>query len=456
MKNNIKHSPTFLIGFLALFMAITSCNEQRDFGVEILPKDDLITIKNVVFEDEISSFTFTDDSVRTDEAANSLLGSFYDPEFGITTIDFASQFRLISFPDYGVSPVADSILLYLYYRGIYGDTLTEQNFKVYELESALDIDKDYYHDVDLKSLTSGVPIGEADYIPKVSLDTAYADTLYQVLTIPLDISLAEKLLNADSTDMINNDAFLEYFKGLYIETETLTEEGGTILTLDAASTSIFQGSALVMYYNNEEIRGLSDGDSSITMPFIISEFSARVNRFTHDYSGTPFEDNLNEEGAQDSLIYIQATGGLKSRILIEDLISWQDSVGIAINKAELIFQIDTIPYEVQSILETSPFPLDFMPPLQLLLTMVDENGREFLPIDYVFSPLFYGGYLRPDFTYHFNMTQHLQEIIDGNAENYGFYLTPANKNSEANRVIIKGSNSTTGIKLLITYSRFTN
>ena len=320
----------------------------------------------------------------------------------------------------------------------------------------MNIDDDYYQDTDLKSLASDFLLGEIEYTPKVILDTIYLDTTYQLISIPLDISLAEKLISADSTDMINNDVFLEYFRGLYIESEKLTEEGGAILTLDAASSDVFQGSAMVLYYNNEEIRELSGGDSSLTMPFVISDFSARVNSFAHDYSNTPFEGNLNQEVGADSLIYVQATGGLKSRILIDNLISWQDSVNVAINKAELIFQIDTIPFVSQSIFETAPFPLDFFPPLQLLLTIVDENGKEFLPIDYYFSPLFYDGYLRADFTYHFNITQHLQEIIAGNAGNYGFYLTPANKNSEANRVILKGSKSETGVKLLITYSKFTN
>ncbi len=456
MKKSIKYNPQFLIGFLALFIAITSCNEPSNFGIEVFPKNDLITVKNVVIEDEISSFTFRDDSVQTDEPAKNLLGSFNDPKFGSTTIDFATQFRLQFFPDYGESPQADSIKLYLYYRSIYGDTITTQKLKVYELESPLDVDADYYQNVDLKSFASNYLLGEIELIPKVSLDTVYADTSYQLITIPLDISLAEKLITADSTQMINNDVFLEYFKGLYVETEVLTEEGGTILYLDAVSSSSFQGSALVVYYNNEEIREIAEGDSSLTMPFVVTSYSARVNSYTHDYSNTPFEDNLNQEIEEDSLIYVQATGGLKSRILIDNLISWRDSVNVAINKAELIFQVDTIPLEGQSILDTASYPFDFAPPQQLLLTVVDENGKEFLPRDYYFSPTFYGGYLGADYTYHFNITQHLQEILDGNTDNYGFYLTPSNKNSEANRVVLKGSSSETGIKLLVTYSKFAN
>jgi hypothetical protein len=147
---------------------------------------------------------------------------------------------------------------------------------------------------------------------------------------------------------------------------------------------------------------------------------------------------------EDSLIYVQATGGLKAHVLIDELSSWRDSVNTAVNKAELIFQIDTIVSQVHK----------YRPPLQMLFTIVDSTGVERLPVDYVFNPSFYGGGLRSDYTYHFTITQHIQEIIIGNAQNYGFYLTPAQKNNEANRVVLKGGSSATGIKLIITYSKY--
>ena len=444
MKNNIKYNYWFVFGFVALILAFLGCNKHDEFGIETLPKNDLITIKNIVIKDDISSFTFREDSIRTDEPIKNLLGSIDDPVFGITDIDFATQFRLQAFPGYGESPQPDSIKLYLYYRLFYGDTVTAQKFRVYELDSPIDIDAEYNQYVDLKSMASDQLLGEIEYTPIVKQDSVTGDTLFQLITIPLDISLAEKLLNADSTDMINNDVFLEYFKGLLIETEQVSDEGGTILYLEAASSSTFQGSALVLYYNNEEVRELAVGDTSISMPFIISGFSARVNSIDHDYTDTPFGDDINTQTGEDSLIYVQSTGGLKSNILIDNLSSWKDSVNTAINKAELVFQIDTIASDVHN----------FAPPAQLLFTVIDSTGTEYLPIDYVFSPTFYGGYLMSDYTYRFNITQHMQEIIKGTIGNFGFFLTPANKNNEANRVVLKGSNSETGIKLIITYSKY--
>ena len=453
MKRKINNK--YLITVLTLVVTgstvFWSCKDFSDLGMELLPSTDLINVSSKVIKDDISAFTHTEDSVQTDEASKSLLGSINDPVFGNTTIDLAAQFRLVSFPDYGVNPVADSIKLFLYYRFLYGDTVTPQKIRVYELESSLDVDATYYHDTDLKQMASAYPLAEYVFTPTVELDSTTKDTLYQLLEIPLDMMLAEKLIGADSTDVANNDAFLQFFKGLYFESEPLTEDGGTILTLEAASNSSFQGSALAVFYNNDSNRVKTKPDT-LLMPYVISEFSARVNRFTHDYSGTAFEANLNSVTSQDSLIYIQATGGLQSKIFIENLSNWKDSVTLrgpdtisyGINKAELVFQIDT------TISDVKKFP----PPEQLLFTVIDSVGGEYLPVDYVFSPDFYGGGLNSDYTYRFNITQHFQQIIDGEVANNGFYLTSAWKNSEASRVVLKGSGSKTGIRLIITYSKF--
>lgn len=444
MKRNIRLHYRILFLTAVLSLAISSCKDETDLGMELLPSSDLVEVKNLVEKNSISSYTYTEDSIQTDEAAKSLLGNFDDPVFGNTTIDFAAQFRLQTYPEYGANPVADSVKLYMYYRIVYGDTVTPQTFKVYELESPLDVDQDYYQDTDLKALASDNLLGEVQFTPEVRIDSASTDTFYQLITIPLDISLGEKLVSADSMQMINNDVFLEYFKGLYIESEKENDEGGSLLTLEASSSSNFQGSALVVYYNNDENKNAEEPDTLLT-PYVITPFSARVNSIEHDYTGTEFFDGLNEDTSEDSLIYVQATGGLRSKIYIDDLTPWKDSVNTAINRAELVFQIDTIASEVDK----------YPPPSQLLFTVLDEKGDEFLPVDYLFSPAFYGGALNTEnYTYRFNITQHLQQIIDGEAENNGFFLTTARKSSEANRVVLKGSNSNTGIRLVVTYSKF--
>ena len=199
-----------------------------------------------------------------------------DPEFGKTSIDLAAQFRLQFYPDYGTNPVVDSVKLFLYYRGVYGDTVTPQTFRVYELESSLDVDEEYFQDVNLKSYASNESIGEIVYTPQVRVDSTSSDTLFSLITIPLDNSIGEKLVNADSLQMINNDVFLEFFKGLYIESLKEENDGGGILQLYAASSSNFQGSALVVYYNNDENIAEEEPDTLLNQ-YVITPFSYQVN-----------------------------------------------------------------------------------------------------------------------------------------------------------------------------------
>lgn len=452
VKQKINFKFRIFAPIIVILIMLAACEDTGDLGMELLPSSDLIEVRNLVEKDNFSAYIFTEGPIRTDEPSKSLLGSFYDPVFGITTINFATQFRLMDVPDYGTNPVADSVRLYLYYRLVYGDTVTPQTFKVYELQDPIfsdttstaggSYDYPYYQDVDLKALTSDFLLGQKTYTPVVRQDSASRDTFYQQISIPLDVSLGQKLVNASEEQMADNEVFLDYFKGLLIESESQTAPGGSILTLEAVYSNEWQGSALVVYYDNDENR---DVDTTLLYPYLISPFSARVNSIEHDYSVTAFGANLNMETEEDSLIYVQPTGGLKSKIVIDELSSWRDSANVAINKAELVFQIDTLVSEVDN----------YPPPSQLLFTFINDEGEENLPADYWFDPIFYGGFLNTrDYTYRFNITQHLQQIIDGQVQNDGFFLTTAIKNSQANRVVLKGGTSQTGIRLIITYSKF--
>jgi hypothetical protein len=417
-----------------------ACNDPGDVGMELLPTSDLVRVGSKVDKELIRAYTFIDDSVRSDEASTSLLGSFHDPVFGNTTIDLAVQLRLTSFPNFGSNPVADSIKFFFYYYTVYGDTSTVQKLRFYELTEPIDPDVNYYGTYDLARHASSLPLAEYSFKPKVQLDTVFKDTVYQLVGVKLDKSLAQKLISADSLDMVNNESFLRYFKGLYIQPEKVSQ-GGAIVSLDMIPTSTFQGSALVLYYHNK-VPNPTKADTT-SRAYFITSFSARVNSFKHDYTQTAFYQNLNKETAVDSLIYVQSTGGLKSKIIIPGLENWRDSTNIAINKAELIFQVDTTASDFRK------YPL----PTQLLLTYANNNGVELLPRDYFFYGPYYGGYLQSDFTYRFNITQHLQTIIKGTNNNNGFYLTPYYKNNEMRRAVIKGSTSAQGIRFVVTYSK---
>jgi len=438
-------------GFAFALMVITflSCtNDSSITGLGLLPTGDLVRVGKVT-DSNIQSFVVNDEKQRTDEPRFNLLGTFNDPVFGKTTADFANQYRLTGYPGFTKSDQIDSLVLYTAYKQIYGDTITPQIFKVYELATDLPYDGKFYQDADLKGMSYSEVLAEKRYIPKFrkdSLTNLYAstkllpkDTVSQEISFKLSSTLINKLLAADSVTNSKNDLFLQYFKGLYIEAGNLNSGGTLMKTV---------GSGLMMYYH------IANDTIQHSYVYTNNKTASSVSRFTHDYSQTAFFPHLNKETVQDSLIYLQTSGGLRVKVLIPNLGIWSkiipamannpDTTRLAINKAELIFTLDTIQSE----------PLKYLPSEQLVFSAIASDGKTYLPTDYFFSPAYFGGgYNILDHTYRFNITQHIKDVITKKKTNYGFYLETSFKNSIARRLVLKGATSKTGIKLEITYSK---
>lgn len=444
VKNSITNILRLVTGLILIASVFTACEDRNDLGIQLLPNSDLINVQEVEVSDEISAYTYTEESLVS-SGGQSLLGSMNDPDFGSTHIDFAAQVRLLDFPDFGTDPVVDSVKFRFYFKEVYGDTITEQTFKVYELEETLNEDLDYKQDIDLKSMASDHLLGEVTLLPRVLLDSTGTDTLYQLVSIPLDVSIGEKLMNIDSTDLGIIDTFLNVFKGVYIESERVNGEIGNLISLSS------EGMGLQLFYNNQENIDKDTAAQTLSVSYFVTEFSARVNSIEHDYTGTEFGANLNQEVEEGDLLYIQPTGGLKSKFYIDGLENWKDSIVVngtdtikyGINRAELVFQIDTVASDLKN----------FPPPSNLLFTFIDDDGEEKVTRDWAFNP-YHGGVLSDGYVYRFNITMHLQDIINGRYKNNGFYLSTGRQLADPNRVILEGTGEKNGVQLNITYTKF--
>lgn len=464
MKKILETIFKFVFGFALIAFTLGSCTETiSDAGLGMLPTGDLVKIGKVTERSSIKAYTFTDQKQRTDKPAYNLLGTFNDPVFGKTIADFACQFRIPEYPDFSKNAKIDSLVLYFRYREVYGDTETKQRFRVYELNSDLDYDKKYYQDIDLKGMSNSTLLAEKFYTPKFKLfhdsiktptttgssKLTPKDTVIQELSIKLSSTFINKLMSADSATWADNDKFVRFFKGIYLEAGDLTQ-GGALMKI----TTQFGGPYLVFHYHNDE-------KDSLSYTLLMNKASAaRVNRFSHDYSKTAFASILDKETSPASKIYVQTTGGLRSKITIGNLNSWSklipaiantsDTNYVTLNKAELIFQIDTTITDVAK----------YRPHDRLLLAAISNDTEN--PIynlsDYIFSPAYFGGYYNSvDKTYRFNIAKHIQEVLDKKKgkENLGFYLESSTKNSIYRRVALEGAVTDTqksGIRLEVTYS----
>ncbi len=432
LKNSYSKINTVL-GTLFLFILLLAGCKKGDetLGIDLLPGTSTFVSRSYLEQNSITAYTFTDDKIRSDRPALSFTGSFNDPLYGRTDGSFAAQFRLPYHPDYDGSSSVDSLVLILSYKSVYGDTLNPQTLKVYELDGSLKYDAKYLSSFHPKNIASGTLLGSASFIPKFRVNTAQRDTTEQFIRIRLNPSFAEKLLAVDSLAMISNDVFLETFKGLYIEAEPVGRKGALV--------GIIHNSAeLSMNYH-------TDTKDSLSFSYKISSNSAVVPGFVHDYSNSAFFSNLNKEQVQDSLLFIQPLGGTKVKVNVPSLTSWADSSDYLINKATLYFHVDTLLTDMQR----------FGIPSRIYLKIIDSDGDEVFPKDSELSSSYYGGYYSSESaTYSFNITQHLQQIIDGEVSNTTFYLVHSDRNGIANRVVLKGGTSSLPMELLINYTRY--
>lgn len=407
--------------FFLLAVVFSSC--KKDFstlGLDLQPGSDKI---NGISLDTVTlkSFTTKEDSLSTDERTFSLLGSYTDPIFGRTDASFLSQIRLsTSNVTFGTSPVADSIVLYLDYSSYYGDTNTLQNVSVYELENDVFIDSSYYSNLNIANfIPNNLLLANQDYYPKPN-DTSIA--------IKLDISLANKLVNADPDSLIDNTVFLKLFKGIYVKTQSILSNGA-IIYFDLISAR----SKVTLYYHNST--------DTLKFDFLINSSCARVNLFKHDYTTSTINTVIGDSLTNDSLIYLQAMSGLMSKIKMPYLSSLKNDSSIAIVKAELIIPVNN--YDATF----------YKTPTKLLLVGYNSSGSyEFLP-DYLVNSSYFGGaFYASDSTYRFNISRYVQQLVDNSRTDYGMALFVNENRVSANRVILRGPKcKNNGMRLSITY-----
>ena len=427
-----------LTGAILLLLVVAWGCKQGDqtLGVDLLPGVKILDTRYHQEKTSISTSVYTDTKIRVDRPKYNLLGSFNDPVFGRTDASFVAQFRLPFYRAFLPTAAIDSAVLIMTYKTIYGDTVSSQNLQVYELASSLNYEAKYLSSFNVGNLAATEPIGTGNFIPKFRTDSTKVDTTTQVIRVRLKNSFGSSLLGIDSLNLASSDLFLNVFKGLYIRSTPISRKGTLVSIINAPMANTTESNPRIfLYYHDAKSDTRSYGCE-------ITANSANVASYVHDYSNAKFYTNLNKENNTDSLIYIQPTGGIKSKILVPSLSTWKDSANYAINKATLTFHADTIMSDSRR----------YEMPKRLYLTL-DSLGTEIFPADTKLSSSYYGGfYDATTATYSFNVTQHLQQIITGKKQNYAFYLVQSERNFSAKRVVLKGLGSSKPVELNIAYT----
>jgi hypothetical protein len=401
----ISKTLTYFSFLFLLLISLNSCYKPAGkIGDEIQPEQSKL---KVYYSDTTTVYAYSipEDSVRTDELTRNQLGSIVDPVFGSTVAGFYTQFLLSSFSQsFGTNPVMDSIFLYLYYDGFYGDTTTQLRVSVYEMEDTLDVDALYYSNIN----KAYYPTDYADYtfVPKPSDSIVVeGDTLPPMLRINLSANpvLADKLLKAPSEALESNEAFLEYFKGLYVTTEPVSSNG-SILYFNLLKSF----SRLIVHFKNDEA-------DSLYYNFLITSDAARVNKYKHDFStgNAAFQQQVVNG---DTLLgtqqyYVQGTSGVRSVIRFPFIDEWNKLEKVAVNEAKLILGgVESETYNGE--------------PSRVIVVQRTEDGSYKVLQDNLESGDYFGGTYKPSVNeYQFRITDYIQSLISNPDEpDYGLYL----------------------------------
>ena len=397
-------SLSLIIGLIAV-----SCTDPNTIGLEVQPTSDNIIISSANFEG-ISSVTESEDSLRTDEALNLILGGIDDSEFSFNNAGFYTQILLTeNNTDLGTNPIVDSVVLSYTYSGYYGDLQDFTSLDVVVLQEDIYKDSVYY------STSYTLPVSTGIFnVESFSVSDEASES--PLLTVKLSGDFGQEILDLENEGLKDNETFLENFKGISV----FASGENTMLYLNPSGSN----SSLKIYYHNDE----SETDT-LSLDFELGGDAARINLF----NPKPLE-SLNQV---DGKIYIQSMSGYKAKIEVNNTDSIKSILqGKAINKVTIVFDVED---GSQS---------EYTAHDKLFLVRVNEQGDNVFLTDYtVEGENHFGGSLDND-KYEFNITRYFYQLLNNDTYTNDLYLLPAGAAVNANRTILSED-----IKLTINYSK---
>jgi hypothetical protein len=426
-----------VFSFIILASAfLISCNKEPDLiGLDLLPPGDKLKI-GYMDTTTVIAYSVYDDSVRTDELAvtKGMIGSVFDPVFGKTSATFYSQLNMLTkAPDFGTSPMCDSLVMVMPYASLFGDTTALLTFRIYELSEVLKQDCVYYSNMHV-NYDLGSLLAQKTFLPRVN-DSIVIDTAHKLipqLRIQFNTALGTRILNAPAADLLTNVAFVQFFKGLAITADEENTPGkGSLVSFNLLS------SRLRLYYHNTIDTLIYD------LPITSScAYFNQFNHFGHVNADPDFKAQLNGDTTRgQQKLYIQALGGTKFKLRFPYLKKWASGRKIAINEAQLI-------------MKNADIASLYTPPASLDIRVIYKDGTQYPIVDYFEGANYFDGTYSSAKTYRFRISRYIQQLLIPATDNSGLYLYVPSSNSVANRLILEGTSKQLPghIKLAISYT----
>lgn len=440
-------------GYIPLFflLILFSCKKETSkIGLDLIGDESLANAIDLEYstiycntedEDSFSNFLL---------GSNSLLGMLNDPIFGQYKASLVVQPKLIETGIDVSNSDIDSIKLVLRYDLSqtvgqvpyllrYGDTAAEMSIEVFKLNEDFKKDTVYYSDY---TPSVGAKIGgysgKFNFNERISIVGGDTLLLPPQLSINLDLTFGQEILDYGSTVFADNETFITQLRGLVVAPSHITSGDGFIFGVETFNST----SELVLYYND-----------SLELNIPLGVGSQRINYVETNHSSVI---EL-QKGSQTHFnkTYVQGLGGTKVRIQIPGLDTFiKQPEAVVINEAKLFVPIDEISVDIHKYINPPGLWL-FVPDKdnpKLSLTQ-DENITS---NDVRFS---YATFDSSKKGYTFYISRYLQHLIQthqssGENDFNGFYLSvPINAPTLPYRAVIDSDTSSNTMKLTVKYTK---
>ena len=440
-----------LLFALVLFMALSACkNNEGNIVITGQQKSDQLTLfRTDTFT--LKTSTVLEDSLPANNLTYVLFGEFHDPLLGKSKASIYAKMNILApennFPN-TIEP--DSALLYIPLvdgLNFYGNSLTKQQIKIYQLDETLIGTNIYYQKQSKPKLNKNVSTDFYGYIYQQKFDSiGYKKGkmgLKPGLLIKLSKEFARQLQQMPSEAYQTNEGLLKHFSGIAIvaQNDELSPGEGGVGVLDLANAiNINYRAKILLYYNDTStyIFGF-DGRSTI----INSSETGPYPEFV--------ESQLKEPNKNYNTTYVQALNGVKTKIEIPYLLNLVQSGShgennVGINNATLRLYVGD-----------NTNANYFAPPRMNLFQPISRSSdRNRLVEDALASPTKFGGVFNDKGRYYqFDITRHLQNVLndkafEGKDNNLGLYFAvPTDNPVIGARAAIDHSKT----KLIITYTK---
>lgn len=390
---------SILIFLLGTF-AISSCTkEEGNIVLDGQGNENQLGL----FKTDTLSFqarTVDEDSLPGNGIRYSLLGSMNDEILGKSSASLYANLVLIepnsNFP---TGENSDSAVLFLpSVDGLntYGERTTPQLLKIDKLESTISSSNVYYQNSDFEINENYTTTYFGNLINKYTDSVKYRKIKlqpYDGLRIKLSKRFADFLMSMPKEAYQTNENLAKYFKGISIvpQDQDLAPGTGSMSVFDINNIiSLAYRAKIMLYYQdtNTFVFGFGGSTASVTKGK------------TGPYNNL-IKDQLFSNPKHFDKTYVQALGGVKTKIELPYLYNLIEKGNISINKAEIEFFITDFDENF------------FAPPRMNLFQPAAKNSVRNYFIPDALSSASYGGlYNSKTRSYKFTITQHVQHILN--------------------------------------------